>query len=105
LRETCCRDPRLSTRRDESGDIDEFDDRGNGFFRFRDVDQRLQPRIRHFDDPDVRLYRAKRVVLRRNAGLGQRIEQGGLADIRQTDDSAFETHDVRCKCESTRAAT
>ena len=35
---------------------------------------------------------AERVIFRRDAGLGQRIEESGLADIGQTDDSAFEAH-------------
>jgi len=47
---------------------------------------------RHFDDADVRLDRAERVVFRSDARLGQRIEQGGLADVRQADDAAFEAH-------------
>ena len=27
-----------------------------------------------------------------DAGLGKRVEEGGLAYVRQTDDSAFERH-------------
>jgi hypothetical protein len=56
-------------------------------------DKRSEARIRHFDDADVRLDGAERIVLRRDAGLGQRVEQCGLADVGQTDDAAFEAHD------------
>ena len=36
---------------------------------------------------------AKGVVLGGDTGLGQGIEEGGLADVGQADDSAFERHD------------
>src|SRR3954467_4356002 len=42
-----------------------------------------QPRVGQLDDADVRLDRAERVVLGRDAGLGERVEEGGLADVRQ----------------------
>jgi hypothetical protein len=35
---------------------------------------------------------AKRVVLSRYAGLGQRVEKGGLADVGQAHDAALEAH-------------
>ena len=35
---------------------------------------------------------AKGVVLGGDTGLGQGIEEGGLADVGQADDSAFEGH-------------
>jgi hypothetical protein len=41
---------------------------------------------------DVRLNRAERVVLGRDASLGQGIEKGRLADVGQADDAAFEAH-------------
>ena len=37
---------------------------------------------------------AKGVVLGGDTGLGQGIEEGGLADVGQADDSAFEAHGV-----------
>ena len=51
-----------------------------------------QARIGHFDHADVRLDGAEGIVLGRDAGLGQRVEEGGLADVRQADDAALETH-------------
>ena len=54
--------------------------------------ERREARVRHLDDADVRLDRAERVVLGGDAGLGQRVEEGGLADVGQADDAAFEAH-------------
>ena len=50
----------------------------------------VEPRVRHLDDADVRLDGAERIVRRRDAGLGQRVEQGGLADVGQADDAALQ---------------
>ena len=44
------------------------------------------------DHADVRLDRGERVVGRQHVVLGQGVEQGRLADIRQTDDSDRERH-------------
>ena len=43
--------------------------------------------VRYGDDADVRLDRAERIIGCLRARLGDRVEQGTLADIRQTDDS------------------
>ena len=53
----------------------------------------LQARIGHGDAADIRLDRAEGIIGRlRGRRLGQRIEQGGLADIRQPDNPATKTH-------------
>src|SRR6266550_1730657 len=50
-------------------------------------------RVGHCDLAEVRLDGAERIILRlRGRGLGQRVEQGGLADVRQPDDPAAESH-------------
>ena len=74
----------------QAGDIDELHHRRHHFFRFDDGGQRREPRIRHLDDADIGLDGAERIVLRRDAGLGQRVEQGGFADVGQADDAAFQ---------------
>ena len=51
-----------------------------------------QPRIGDADDADVGLDRGERVVRREHAVAGQGVEQGGLADIGQTDDADGEGH-------------
>src|SRR5690606_38286224 len=68
--------------------------RGNDLLRAGDFSQFFKPRLRHRDFADVRLDGAKRIVRRlRGRRLRQRIEQGGLADVRQPDDAALESHD------------
>src|SRR5258708_31813850 len=43
--------------------------------------------------PEIGLDRAERVIRRfRRGGRGQGVEQGGFADIRQSDDAATKTH-------------
>jgi hypothetical protein len=50
----------------------------------------FHPRVRHFNDADVRLDGAERVILSRDARLGQGVEEGGFADVGQADDAAFQ---------------
>ena len=77
---------------DQSGDVDELDDRGLDLLWLHDVRQLLKPRVGHFDDAHVRLDGAERIVLGGDAGLGQGVEQGGLADVGQSDDAALQGH-------------
>jgi hypothetical protein len=76
----------------QAGDIDELDDRRLDALRFDDGRDLLQAGIGHFDNADVGLDGAEGIVLGGDAGLGQGIEEGGLADVRQTDDTALEAH-------------
>ena len=79
---------------DQSRDIHEFDGGREHALRARDRRQRRKPRIGHLDDADVGLDRAERIVFCGDAGLGQRVEQCRLADIGQSDDAAFDAHEV-----------
>ena len=61
---------------------------GNDALGLRDLRERLEARVGHGDDADVRLDRAERVV--RGLGLARAregVEEGGLADVGQPDDS------------------
>ena len=63
------------------------------FLLLGDRGQLFEPRVGHRDIADVRLDRAEGIIGRlRRLRFGQRVEQGGLADIGQADDPAFETH-------------
>ena len=57
-----------------------------------DVSKLLQTGIGHFNNADVRLDRAERIVFGSDAGFGQRIEDGRFPNIGETDDAAFQTH-------------
>jgi len=62
--------------------------------RLDDGGKVAQAFVGHFDNADIWLDRAKRVVFGSDACLGQGVEQGGLAHIGQADDSAFQAHDL-----------
>ena len=78
----------------EAGDIDEFHCSGNNALRMIDFSELLQARIGNLNNADVGFNRAERIVFRRDAGLRKRVEDGGLADVGQADDAAFQTHGV-----------
>ena len=76
----------------QAGDVDELDDGRHDALGLDDLGQLRQARIGHFDHADVGLDGAEGIVLGRDAGLGQRVEEGGLADVGQADDAALEAH-------------
>jgi hypothetical protein len=79
----------------QPGDVDERQLRLDDLGRTGDLGERIQARIGHRDVADVGLDRAERVVGRlRRRGLRQRVEKGGLADVRQAHDAAAETHGI-----------
>ena len=78
--------------RHQAGDVDEFDNCRHDSLRPGNLGQLRQTRIRHLDDAGVRLDGAEGIVFRRDARLGQRVEQGGFSDVGQANDAAFETH-------------
>ena len=77
---------------DQAGDVDELDDRRDDPLGLDDRRQLRQARIGQLDHADVRLDGAERVVLGRDAGFGEGVEEGGLADVGQAHDAAFEAH-------------
>ncbi len=84
----------LALRRpgNEPGDIDELHGRGQHLLRVRDRSELGQTRIGNFDDADIGLDRAERVVLGGNARPGQRVEERRLPDVGQADNAASQTH-------------
>jgi hypothetical protein len=73
----------------QPGDIDELHHRRHHLLRLGDLGDHLEPQVGHFHDADVGLDGAEGIVLRRDARLGEGIEQGGLADVRQAHDAAL----------------
>lgn len=82
----------LGCARHQARDVDELDDCRQHALRLDDLGQRLQAGVRYFHHAHVGFDRAERVVLGGDAGFGQGIEQGRLADVGQTDDAALEAH-------------
>jgi hypothetical protein len=77
---------------DQPGDVDELHRGGDDLGGLADGGDDIEPRIGQRHDADVGVDGAERIVLGRDAGLGQRVEEGGLADVGQSDDAAFESH-------------
>ena len=73
---------------DEARDVDELHRCRNCALRPLDRGQRGESRIGNLDDTHVGLDSAEGIVFRRNAGLGESVEQCRLADVRQADDAA-----------------
>jgi hypothetical protein len=76
----------------QSRDIDELDRRRQDLRRIDDTREHVETRVRHRHDTDVRIDRAERVVLGRDLRARQRVEESRLADVRQPDDAALDTH-------------
>ena len=73
---------------DEARDIDELHDGGGLLVGLPDLGQLVQPLVGHGHDAAVGLDGAERIVRRlRVLGGGDGVEQSGLADVRQTDDT------------------
>ncbi len=94
----------LGSASDQTRDVDEFHGGRNHLLRLDDLGQRIQARVRHRHDTGVRLDGAEGEVLGVNARLGQCIEESGLADVRQADDAAIETHGARSWCDVSNGA-
>ena len=77
----------------QPGDVDEAELGRDDLGRAGDGRELVEARIGHRDLADVRLDRAERIIGRlRRLRLGQRVEEGRLADVRQADDAAFKAH-------------
>ena len=81
-------------------DIDEFHGGRQDALRLDDGSQCVQTWVGHRHDTGVRLDRAEGEVLGRDTGFGKGVEQGGLADVRQADDAAVESHGVSPRIKS-----
>ena len=84
----------LARAGDETGDVDEFHDRGHDALGLDDFRKGRKARIRHFDDARVRFDRAEGIVFRGDARLRECIENGRLADVGQADDATLQTHNL-----------
>src|SRR5690606_20619991 len=80
---------------DDPRDVDEGHRRGEDLLRAEDLGELLQPWVRQRHDADVRLDRRERVVRGEHGRARQRVEEGRLADVRQSRDSDGEGHGTR----------
>ena len=77
----------LGSALDQAGDIHKLDDRRGDLVRVVHLGQLVQTVIRDSDGADVGLDGAEGVVGRLCAGVGDGVEKGALADVRQTHDA------------------
>ena len=77
----------LACALDEAGDVHEFDDRRGELFGMVLVSEPFQPGVGDGDNADVGVDGAESVVIGGNAGVGDGVEEGGLADVRQSDNT------------------
>ena len=78
----------------QAGDVDELHAGRDDALGLDDGGQGVQAGIGHGDHATVRLDGAEGEVLGTDTGFGQCIEQGGFADVGQSDDAAVKTHGV-----------
>ncbi len=76
----------------QTGDVDEGHRGVDHLLGSEDLGETLDPRIGDGHHSGVRLDRGERVVGGEDPGLGQCVEQGGLADVGETDDADGECH-------------
>ena len=77
---------------DDAGDVDERHRGGQDALAAEHLGELREARVRQADDADVRLDRRERIVRRQHLILGEGVEQGGLADVRESDDGDSESH-------------
>jgi len=77
----------------QAGNVHKRDAGGDDFLGTGDLADGIKPWVRHGHLAGVRLDGAERIVgSLGGCGLGKRVEERGLADIRQSDNAALETH-------------
>ena len=79
----------LGSALDQACDVDELDDGRGGLLGGVEVGQPLQTLVGHGNHTHIGVDGAEGVVVGRNAGVGDGIEQSGLAHIGQTNDTKF----------------
>src|SRR5690606_4798374 len=77
----------------QAGDVHKLHSGGYNSLRFYNLCQSIKTRIRHRHNTAVRLDGAEREVLSCDAGLGESVEQSGLANVGQSYDATLETHE------------
>lgn len=77
---------------DQTGDVNECDCRWGDLLRLEHFRQRFEATVGNRNDPGVRIDSRERIVGGQNPGVGQRVEQRRLANVRQTDDPDRKTH-------------
>ncbi len=78
----------------QSSDVDKLHGGGDLSLRFYDGRDLVLARVGDSDNAGIGLDGTERKVFRVDTGAGKRIKQRRLANIRQSNDAAFNSHDV-----------
>lgn len=77
----------LARAANDAGDVDEANGGGEDPLAAEDLGELVEPGIGKVDDANVRLDRRERVVRCESVIVRKRVEEGRLADIRESDDT------------------
>ena len=75
---------------DQTGNIDEFDRRGDDFRGLIQLGELIETRVRDRHDADIRLDGGEGIISRKRTRVGKRIKKRGFTYIGETDDANFE---------------
>ena len=87
LKELVAKSRALARALDKTRDIDKFDDGGGLLLGVVHLGELIEALVGNGHHADVRLDGAEGVVGAFRARVGDRVEESGLADIRQSDDT------------------
>ncbi|MNV48942.1 hypothetical protein D3C71_1408720 [compost metagenome] len=76
----------------QAGDVHEFHSGWQNTLWFNDFGELIQTRIGHWHNTGVWLDRTEREVCCFDARFGERVKQGGFANVWQANDTAFKSH-------------
>ncbi len=82
---------------DDAGDIDDAEQRGDEFVGGDADADFFEAVVRDGDDADVGLDGGEGVIGGERTGVGERVKDGGFADVGQTNDSDFHARCLRAK--------
>ena len=77
----------------KSGDIHDIHGSRYGALRLANIRKHLQTLVRNIGGSEIRLNGTERKICALGLALAYAVEKSRFADIRKSDDSAFETHD------------
>ena len=88
---------------DQTADVDDFDGRVDNFLALRHLGERVETRVEHLGDADVRVFRGEGVRRSERIRASERVVQRRLARVGKTDESeALHTTQRRYGCDERR---
>ena len=82
----------------QAGNVDELDRGGHDLLRVIDLRKLVKTLVGNGNDAHIGLDGGERVVRGKGVVVRQRVEQGGLTDVRKADDAYRKGHDAPLRC-------